>query len=118
MNAMDLPEITMWWSLSAGTLFLFIGLGMAIVQADRNNAVADRAKAAAEHAVATAAKTGKTPEELREQGAIGDTLESVAKLATALKDLDIATRVLVLGVALLAIGALAAGIDSIAAAAS
>jgi hypothetical protein len=113
-SASDLAAAVTWFSLVAGSICLAVGLVVAIVETLRHREVSKEAKDAVQAAVATA-KEGKA-ETLAAQGAIGDTMESLAKLATALKDLDVGTRILVLGVALYAIAGIAAGLDSVAAA--
>lgn len=51
---------------------------------------------------------------LTEQGAVTGAVDSVAKLATALKDLKPSAQLFVLSVAFLAIAAVAAGLDAVA----
>ena len=114
-SASDLATAVTWFSLVAGSICLGVGLVVAIIEALRHREVSKEAKNAVQAAVSKATQT-PSGEDLAAQGAIGDTMESLAKLATALKDLDIGTRILVLGVALYAIAGVAAGLDSVAAA--
>lgn len=114
MDVSSLPEKVVWVSLVLGSVCILVGLVVAVLETIRYKIIADKAEEAATAAV-TKAKAGVvTDQSVQEQGAIGDTLESLAKLATSLKDLDIGTRVLVLGVALVAIAGVAAGVDAIA----
>jgi hypothetical protein len=114
-SASDLATAVTWFSLVAGSICLAVGLVVAIIEALRHREVSKEAKDAVQAAVSKAKQT-PSGEDLAAQGAIGDTMESLAKLATALKDLDVGTRILVLGVALYAIAGIAAGLDSVAAA--
>jgi predicted histidine transporter YuiF (NhaC family) len=116
VDVSNLPKIVMWFCLIMGTAILIVGLVIAIIETYRYKAVADSAKKVVDKAVTAAEKDEKTDADFTEQGAVSDTLESVAKLATSLKDLDVGTRLLVLGVALFAIAGIAAGLDSIASA--
>lgn len=49
-----------------------------------------------------------------EHGGVGDTFKNAAELAKAMKDLDQASRMAVIGVVLVGVAALAAGLDSVA----
>ena len=53
---------------------------------------------------------------LTEQGAVTDAIDSVAKLATAIKDLRASSQLFVLSIAFLAVAAVAAGTDAVASA--
>jgi hypothetical protein len=116
--ASDLSTVVMWFSLIAGSICLAVGLFVAIFETLRHREVSKEAKKAAEAAVTKAGQQTGEAGPLAAQGAIGDTMESLAKLAAALKDLDVGTRILVLGVALYAIAGIAAGLDAIASAVS
>ena len=114
VDTSNLPDVVTWFSLVAGGLCVLVGLWVAFDEAGRRKEVANEVKDAVKKAVAEVKKDQKTEEDLTAQGAIGDTLESLAKLATALKDLDIGTRILFVGLALFAIAGIAAGVDSVA----
>lgn len=116
--ASDLSTAVTWFSLIAGSICLAVGLCVAVVETLRHREVSKEATTAARAAVAKASQQAGAADDLAAQGAIGDTLESLAKLATALKDLDVGSRIIVLGVALYAIAGVAAGVDAVAAAVS
>lgn len=109
----ELSQTVMWFSLVVGTLCVLVGLILTLIDAKRNATVAGDAAKAAKKAAEKVELGSTTETELAAQGAIGDTLESLSKLASSLKDLDIGTRVLVLGVAFYAIAGIAAGLDAI-----
>jgi hypothetical protein len=111
----NLPDIVTWFSLIAGTITLIAGATIAFIETLRRKEVADKAKQAADDAIAKAGQE-QNDQTVKEQGALSDALDSVAKLATSLKDLDTGTRVMVLGIALYAIAGVAAGLDAVAAA--
>lgn len=108
----ELTAVVAYVSLIGGTLCIVGGVWAAWKPSAAAQELAGKAKTAV---AATATSLGpKTDEELKAQGAINDTIESMAKLASSLKDLDVGSRFAVLGVTLYAIAAVAAGLDAVA----
>ena len=112
-NASDLTETVMWFSLTVGSLCALIGLVVTLLDIARNRGVGKTAAAAVAKAEEKVSTGSTASEDLAAQGAIGDTMESLAKLASSLKDLDIGTRVLMVALAFYAIAGVAAGLDAI-----
>jgi len=92
---------------------ILVGLIVALIYAGKTKGIANQAATMAKSASTKADAGLQSDEALAEQGAIGDAMESVAKLATSLKDLDVGTRILVVGLALYAVAGIAAGLDAI-----
>lgn len=84
-----------WTALVLGALAILAGIAVALVH-----------KREEKPAIAAAVPGN--------QGAIGDTFKSVAELAKALKDLDSSGRLLTIGVLLIGIAAVVAGLDEVA----
>jgi hypothetical protein len=83
-----------WVSLVLGAAFLVAGLVMAWRHKD---------------ATVPTVKKG-----LQEQGAVDDAIGKAADFAKALKDLDLGSRLMVVGVWLIAVAAIAAGLNEVA----
>lgn len=107
----DLTEVVCYTSLIIGAVAMLGGVYSAIQTQKAANAVAKKAKAVADAVTTTPAGDAAG---LSAQGSVNSTLESMAKLATSMKDLDVGSRFGVLGVTLYAIAAVAAGLDAVA----
>lgn len=90
----DLTAAIGWVSLVLGTVFLIGGLAMAWQHRNVN--------------VPTVTKG------LSEQGAVDEATAKVTEFAKALKDLDLGSRLMVVGVWLIAVAAIAAGLNEVA----
>ncbi len=83
-----------WTALVLGTLAILTGIAVAVIHKR-------------EEKPAIAAVPGN-------QGAIGDTFKNGAELAKALKDLDSSGRLLTIGLVLIGIASVVAGLDNVA----
>ena len=103
-----------WVCLCGGLVFLAVGLYAAlkwdVPAAKAASAAADAAKKAADN-VAKNSEQGKV--DAQAQGALKDTVSAVSELAKNLKDLTVATRLLVIGVLLVLVAAVGAGFDAV-----
>jgi hypothetical protein len=108
-----LTERVVNWCIVLGVVSIAAGIAIGVFEflAERNVKLA-AAKAAED--VQTVAPSGAKAGDSAAQGAIASAVKSVAELATALKDLERSSRLLVIGVAFFAIAAVAAGADAIA----
>jgi hypothetical protein len=101
-----------WFALIGGGLFLVVGLVYSLLfdmpaESETKKAAKDAAKKS-QHA--------KTPEgkvDAEAQGAVDSAIKSVADLAGSLKDLTVGARLALIGVLLVALGAVAAGADAL-----
>jgi hypothetical protein len=109
MTNNDLTKFITYSTAIAGFICLVVGLAMLVADYYLKYRTATKAKEAVD-----AAQPRIADGQLQEQGAVSGALDSVAKLAAALKDLDTGARVLVLSVAFFAVAAVAAGADAVA----
>lgn len=107
----DLTPVVMWFGLGAGTLCLVVGGVVAIIMAMKQNEVVNKAT----EAVATAVdkSTATDADGIKQHSQASNVIESVAKLATSMKDLDVGTRIMLLSVVFYGIASIAAGLDAI-----
>jgi len=91
---MELTEVLGWVCLALGALGVLGGFAMSI-----------------QHANATPPERAAGP---IEQGAVVDVIKSTTDFAKAVKDLDLGGRLMIVGVLLIAVAALAAGLDQVA----
>jgi hypothetical protein len=103
----DLTAFVTYSTAAAGFLCLVIGLLLLGTEAYLKVKTAKQGKAHVDQALAAGVLPG---------GAVSDVLDSVAKLAAALKDLTAGTQALVVSVAFFAVSGVAAGAGAVAAA--
>jgi len=107
----DLTPIVMWFCLGAGSICLLVGGFVAIVMALKQVEVAKEAETVLKAAVTNPDEADV--EGVRAQSQASNVIESVAKLATSMKDLDVGTRILLLSVVFYGIASIAAGLDAL-----
>lgn len=109
-----MSNVIAWVSVVAGVILFLAGIGELIVSWRTNTNV----RAAANNAAKVGEDVNKTPGSLEEHAGIDfkGQWEALAALATALKDLDRSTRLLLLSLAFLAVAAASSGVAEVASA--
>ncbi len=107
----DLTPVVMWFCLIAGSICFLAGGIVAILVAIKQRSIVDEAEKAVKSAVASHDKVGQ--DGIKQQSQASNIIDSVAKLAVSMKDLDVGTRILLVGVVLYGIASVAAGLDAI-----
>lgn len=107
----DLARLMTYSSLAVGALLVIVGV---ILLAMEQASAQGKAKKALSNAARAAEAASKDAGTLAEQAdSLGGAFEGLSKLAAALKDLDVSTRLIVLGLGFFAVAGLSAGLDAV-----
>lgn len=108
---MNLSNVVGWSSLAAGIACLVIALILAMRDEGERKKAKEAVKAAADK---TTASTKDDATFKQQAGPLSTTLDSVGKLAAALKDLDRVAQLLSVSIGFFGVAAVAAGLESVA----
>lgn len=110
---MDMATTVGWASLAIGTICALSALVLAFKTASKTKAVTEAVEQAADRAKATANEADAGTFQAQ-AGPLSTTLEAVAKLAAALKDLDRVGQLLSVSLGFFAIAGVVAGLEEVA----